>query len=217
MTDQPPPSKSRRAFVREAPETRRAALIQAALELIGEAGYRGATTRAIAERAGVTLGLIRHHFHSKEDLISAAYDAHMSAMSDLSLAPAERKDLPPDQRLALVIEANLTPPVMSERNVTLWASFIAQIPNEPGIRTTHDRTYLSFRDRLEALIAETLSAQGRAVPADELRRLATSCNALIDGLWLEGGACPTGLAGDDLVAMGQDRIGVLLGVTLNRF
>lgn len=211
---QDPSPKNRRAFVREAPETRRAALIHAALDLIGESGYRAATTRAIAERAGVTLGLIRHHFHSKEDLISAAYDAHMSAMTNLSLAPADRADLPPDQRLARVIAANLTPPVMCERNVTLWATFIAQIPNEPAIRATHDRTYLAFRDRLERLIAETLAAEGRSVSADDLRRLATSCNALIDGLWLEGGACPTGFGDDDLAAMGIDRIGVLLGVTL---
>ncbi|MFW2588051.1 TetR/AcrR family transcriptional regulator [Sagittula sp. SSi028] len=214
MTDPTPASKNRRAFVREAPETRRAALIAAALELIGEKGYRAATTRAIAERAGVTLGLIRHHFSSKEELISAAYEAHMSKMTELSLAAAERRDLPPDQRLAMVIAANLSPPVMSERNVTLWASFISQIHNEPGIRATHDQTYLSFRDRLEALIAEALQAQGRTVAPETLRRLAVSCNALIDGLWLEGSACPTSFANDDLVEIGQERIGVLLGVPL---
>lgn len=161
MTKPAAARKPRRAFTRETPETRRAALIAAALELIGESGYRAATTRSIADRAGVTLGLIRHHFQSKEELISAAYEAHMSAMTDLSLAPAARTDLPASTRLALVIRANLTPPVMSERNVTLWASFIAQIRNEPDIRATHDSTYLSFRDRLERLIAETLEAERR--------------------------------------------------------
>jgi len=41
------------------------------MELIGEIGYERATTRAITERAGVTSGLIRHHYGSKEGLLTA--------------------------------------------------------------------------------------------------------------------------------------------------
>ena len=59
-------------------------------ELISEAGLEGATVRAIAERAKVTPGLIRHHFHSKEELILAAYDHHMTRMTEASFANAGR-------------------------------------------------------------------------------------------------------------------------------
>jgi AcrR family transcriptional regulator len=51
--------------------TARARIRDAAMELFGEVGYERATTRAIAERAGVTSGLIRHHYGSKERLLAA--------------------------------------------------------------------------------------------------------------------------------------------------
>jgi AcrR family transcriptional regulator len=51
--------------------TAKARIRDAAMALFGEVGYDRATTRAIAERAGVTSGLIRHHYGSKERLLAA--------------------------------------------------------------------------------------------------------------------------------------------------
>lgn len=206
--------KSRRTFVRESPEQRRKDLIAATLEIIGESGFRSATVRSIAARANVTLGLIRHYFNTKEELISAAYEAHMAEMTRLALAPANDEDKPPKSRLIEVIRANLTAPVLSERNVTLWATFIAQIVNEPEIRATHTRTYLQFRDRFETLISQVLAAEGRAQADGEARQLATACNAIIDGLWMEGGASPVGVEGEDLAELALLNIGLILKLDL---
>lgn len=46
-------------------------VLQAALECFGAFGFEGATTRAIAERAGVSHTLVLYHFGSKEDLWTA--------------------------------------------------------------------------------------------------------------------------------------------------
>jgi AcrR family transcriptional regulator len=51
--------------------TAKARIRDAAMQLFGEVGYERATTRLIAERAGVTSGLIRHHYGSKERLLAA--------------------------------------------------------------------------------------------------------------------------------------------------
>lgn len=48
-----------------------AKLRDAALELVAEGGMKAATVRAIAERAGLTQGLIRHHYGSLAGLIEA--------------------------------------------------------------------------------------------------------------------------------------------------
>lgn len=50
---------------------------RAAIVLFGREGF-GVGLRAIADEAGVSLGLIRHHFGSKEELLSAC-DAHVIA------------------------------------------------------------------------------------------------------------------------------------------
>ncbi|AFV77164.1 MULTISPECIES: TetR/AcrR family transcriptional regulator [Thermus] len=47
-------------------------LLQAALELLAERGYRGATTRAIAERAGVSEVTLFRRFRSKGALLREA-------------------------------------------------------------------------------------------------------------------------------------------------
>src|SRR5579863_1538117 len=50
-------------------------LIEAAIETLKDAGYAGASARAIAERAGSNQGLVFYHFGSVANLLLAALDA----------------------------------------------------------------------------------------------------------------------------------------------
>ena len=49
---------------------------------------------------------------------------------------------------------------------------------------------------------------------DEARRPAIACNAVLDGLWLEGGALPDAFDADELVRIGLSWVGAILGMTL---
>jgi len=53
---------------------KRAAVIEAALELIAEQGFHGTPMAMIAERAGVAAGTIYRYFESKEVLIRETYN-----------------------------------------------------------------------------------------------------------------------------------------------
>jgi TetR/AcrR family transcriptional regulator, regulator of cefoperazone and chloramphenicol sensitivity len=53
-------------------EATRQRLIEAALEVFGECGFNGASTRMLADKAGANLAAIPYHFHSKEGLYRAA-------------------------------------------------------------------------------------------------------------------------------------------------
>lgn len=59
-------------------------IVGAALLAIAESGFNGVSTRAIAERAKVSQGLLTYHFKSKEELWRAAAD-HLFAMANDSL------------------------------------------------------------------------------------------------------------------------------------
>src|SRR5580692_8395078 len=48
---------------------RRAALLQAAFDVIAEAGFEGLRTRAVAERAGVNIATLHYYFPSKQALV----------------------------------------------------------------------------------------------------------------------------------------------------
>ncbi|MFI9027974.1 TetR/AcrR family transcriptional regulator [Streptomyces sp. NPDC053560] len=56
-------------------EDRRAELLRAALEVIAERGYRGASLSAVAERVGITQQGLLHYFPSKEALLVALLEA----------------------------------------------------------------------------------------------------------------------------------------------
>lgn len=51
---------------------RRAEILGAAVELWQESGYHAVTTHQVAERAGISVGLIYQYFGSKDDLLRAA-------------------------------------------------------------------------------------------------------------------------------------------------
>jgi len=77
-----------------APE-RRQLIIQAALTLFSQKGFRGTTTREIAREAGVSEATIFKHFATKETLYSAIIDAKARAeevLAAASQAAAARDD-----------------------------------------------------------------------------------------------------------------------------
>jgi AcrR family transcriptional regulator len=61
----------------------KALILETALDIFRERGYEDTTMRAIAEKAGVSLGNTYYYFHSKEHLIQAFYqrlhDTHLAA------------------------------------------------------------------------------------------------------------------------------------------
>lgn len=206
---------TRRRFRREGEARRQDALITAALDLIAEGGAQAATVRAIADRAGVTPGLIRHYFQTKAALTRAAYARLMDQMTLdsaglLAGVPAEDARA----RLAAFVTASLSPPVVDPRTMGLWAGFLHMVRNDESMREIHREGYLAFRDALEALIAAALVQAGRPAGPEALRSHAIACNAVIDGLWLEGSALPEAFAPEDLIALGLASVGAILGLRL---
>lgn len=63
------------------------AIIDAALGLFEEKGFEATTMRAIAERAGVSVGNAYYYFASKDELIQGFYDR---AMTEHAVASSER-------------------------------------------------------------------------------------------------------------------------------
>ncbi len=64
--DRQPPEERRQQKDRTA--ATRAAVLEATVELLVERGYAGTSTRLAAEKAGVSLGALQHHFRTKAEL-----------------------------------------------------------------------------------------------------------------------------------------------------
>lgn len=205
MTETP---AHRRPYRREAEEKRRDDLIGAAISLVAEGGAEAATVRAIADRAGVTPGLIRHYFTTKDELTQTAYRTVMDRMTQSAVAALD--DAPADDpvaRLTAFVAANFRAPVLDPVNLAVWAAYMHRARNDPSMQAVHQTTYLGYRDRLQELIA---ALPGRRPDADRDRRDAIACNALIDGLWIEGAALPDAFLLGEVARVALDAIGTIL-------
>jgi AcrR family transcriptional regulator len=87
-------------------EQTRALILETALEIFRERGYEETTMRALAERAGVSLGNAYHYFRSKEQLIQAFYGrTHEEHLAMCARALETRRDL--KTRLLEVMRAKI--------------------------------------------------------------------------------------------------------------
>lgn len=72
----------------EQAQAARGALIEAASVLFSERGYHDSSVAEIGAHAGVSRGLVNHHFGSKENLLAAVIDAHITEWEQGIVAPA---------------------------------------------------------------------------------------------------------------------------------
>jgi AcrR family transcriptional regulator len=103
MQPGPAPDKPERTFIETA---RRAQIAAAAIDTIAEAGYAGASFARIAERLGISRGLISYHFDNKDDLIKQV--VHEAAEQAIAyIRPRVLAESTGPAMLRAYIEANL--------------------------------------------------------------------------------------------------------------
>ena len=128
---------SKPGFTRAEPDARRLSLIEATARVLARAGASGASVRAIALEAGVSQGLIAHHFGGVDALISATY-AHIgdqvSAALDAAVAAAGED---PQARLAAYVAASFAPPIADCALLATWTAFWGLMIAQPEIAALH--------------------------------------------------------------------------------
>ena len=81
----------------------RAKIIDETVRCIVEEGFPAATAKHVAERAGVTWGVIQYHFGDRNGLLMAVVDDGVSQMVE-SLSTADVSELPLAERVATVVD-----------------------------------------------------------------------------------------------------------------
>ena len=169
-------------FSRELAEVRRAALVEAAVASLAARGVAAASVRDVAVRAGVSPGLIGHHFGGFGALLVEAY-RHVVARVDVSIeaALAEAGD-DPDRRLRAFLEASFQPSIVDHDLLSAWLGFWGLVRSDPAAATVHAETYGAYRARIERLLSAVAVARGAEIDA---RAGAIGLSAMLDGMWLE--------------------------------
>jgi TetR/AcrR family transcriptional regulator, regulator of cefoperazone and chloramphenicol sensitivity len=81
----------------------RAKIIDETVRCIVEEGFVAATAKHVAERAGVTWGVIQYHFGDRNGLLMAVVDDGVARLLE-SLSSADVSDLPLRERIEVVVD-----------------------------------------------------------------------------------------------------------------
>ncbi len=84
------------------PDTRER-ILEAAAPLFATEGFAGASTRAIAQAAGVNIATLAYHFGDKQGLYAALVDRTYARLATVELPGGEEHD--PDARLRVLVKA----------------------------------------------------------------------------------------------------------------
>ena len=149
----------------------REALLRAVVTVVARGGLRELTYRAVAAEAGVTHGLVRHHFGSRDALIVAATEYSIGpaiAVTNLGVN-GSLDDWAKDVPRVLLDEEELT---------AFQFEVILESRRRPELKEAVRDLYAGFR---KAMLADLRS---HGVDAD--KALATLVFAALDGLIFEG-------------------------------
>ena len=164
------------AYQRKTQQQRRQDLIDAGIRCLGDGGMSAFTIDKICKQAGVSRGLINHHFNSKVELLLAIY-AHMTN----HLVDANVEDSP-KSLVTAVIEYSFDESTFDKSNLRAWLAVWGEVATNPALRTLHEARYNSYVRRLAKAIRRETKTRAFSVDANSVAR---QLIALIDGLWLE--------------------------------
>jgi TetR/AcrR family transcriptional regulator, regulator of cefoperazone and chloramphenicol sensitivity len=148
MTDIHAFGRGRPATQARGEDTRRR-ILETALDLFAAQGYEGASTRQIAEGAGVNLPAIQYYFGNKEGLyraiiddINAHTDGHVGALAERVRAALDAPETPRETLAALLCEmleifvVLVTSGTQVESRRLFFAR--AEIEETPGLDILHE-------------------------------------------------------------------------------
>jgi AcrR family transcriptional regulator len=194
-------------FHRATPAVRREALVDATLKCLKQFGHAGVSVRRISAAAGVSIGLINHHFPSKSGLIAETYETLALSLLDSIRRQAENEAVAPRQRLSNFFRASFAPEILDPQLFNVWLVFWSMVAHSAEIRAVHVSTYARYRSVLESLLGQLVKSGG--APAFKLRPAAIALSALLDGLWVELSLSPTVFRPRDAIALCEDWVNAL--------
>ena len=138
----------------------RAALLDAAEQIMLEEGYPAATSRRVAEKAGLKHQLVHYYFHGMDELFTASF--RRSAERGLRVQAEALKSSQPLWALWRWHTSTV--------NAPLWTEYIAMANHRKGLRAEIAYYSKRFREEQRWIVDRALKAYG--VDPDEVPGLA---------------------------------------------
>lgn len=181
---------------------RRAELSRAAFEAVIRYGLRKTTLDKVGDIAGVSKGVVLHHFKDKSALLEAVFRRSNSLLSE-SVVELYRYAESPYERLWAIIVANFFETIFNRRVCQAWVSLISEVPHNEECQ----RIQIVCNERIRSNLTHELK---HFLSEGEAERAANHLGMLIDGVWVRAGLLPEPLTSSTAISELQYAISKLL-------
>ncbi|MBT5185936.1 MAG: TetR family transcriptional regulator [Kordiimonadaceae bacterium] len=175
---------SEKKFSRIPKDDRRMQIVEATMISLSKLGPEKTTVRVISEQAGVSPGLINHHFKNKDELILQAFIYANEEYSKTKSIAVDKAGKNPINRLKAYVGASFQPPPSLNESVGLWSAFWFLSWQDSSLSSLHKVIYNNDRRVLELLIQDVMIASN--IEGD-IKANSLELAAMLDGFWLELG------------------------------
>lgn len=177
------------------PDQRRAAIVDAAIDVARRNGLASTTVRDVAAAMGTSSGLIHHYFDSMDTVLAEAFERVASQDLEASAGAMQAASSPTD---ALRIFFRGYTPADKDWAFQLWLDAWAEAARRPPVRAASRRLNLAWQGLLERAIDSGVEAGAFVCP--DPAGAAWRILSLLDGLALQVVAHGTTIARADVVA-----------------
>lgn len=183
-------------------DIRRAELSQAAFDALVQYGIRGTTLDRVAALAGVSKGVVLHHFRDKDALFEGVQRKANSVLRDCVLELLHHAETPVE-RLYAIIVGNFSEPVFQQEICHAWISLCSDVPHNKQSQRIQTVVHQRMRSNL-------VSALRHLVPQARVDRLAFQICTVMDGIWLRASFQVQPMSGAEGVEQVDDAVRHLL-------
>ncbi|GHE09414.1 TetR/AcrR family transcriptional regulator [Klenkia taihuensis] len=177
---------------------RRREVLDATWRVIARAGLDAATTRAIAEEAGYSIGVLTHYFSDKQDILVSAHRLAFARARDRILVATRDSAGVTALRLAMLEALPLDDERFVEAQVDV--SFLGQSVGNAYLRGIRSASYEGSR-RLWRGFLDQAAAAGELAEDADLPRLVDDVVGMVDSLSIQAIVDPGHMTPDHQVLL----------------
>jgi AcrR family transcriptional regulator len=186
----------------------KAALLDAAKQLVGERGYAGTSVRDLAAATGANVAAVNYHFGSRDELLDQAVLESFLEWTDRVAGAAQSQPTEtPLERLAACARTAMQELPDAQRQFAAFLEAVLQARRSGGLRERLAAHYAEQRRRVGEIVG--LQQEHVAMPPETLDTLASLLIATIDGLLLQALLDPAAIpTAEQLDALARTLAGV---------
>jgi AcrR family transcriptional regulator len=197
------PRQNRRQLSAAASKDR---LIEATILCMANYGPAGVSIEKVTDAAGVSRGLVRHHFGSKRQLLLEAF-RRLADEERAAFAADPAADDDPVATLRTIVATEFREELAAPERAHAWFGFWQAALGDPDLREINERVYTEERERYGELFRDAARRQGLDI---DPRKAGIGLVALADGAWTELLMAPADFSVDDALALCDHYIDMVL-------